>query len=223
MKQHDFLFLGFLVFLLFVSPSYAQTITGQIRLGSSITSFSGQSQSTISPRAGLTAGVSLGYDFYNGLIIQADILYTTKGAYLEGEIDVDDDGIPDVPIRARSDLTYLDVPLLLVYRFQNKGTVHPRFFVGPSVNLKLNSKIRFGPPGGELSQTEDDDSIKRLDYGGVAGAGLDIEVGSQIVTVEVRGILGLSTINKPQEAVGPNPTSSEFKNTGVVILLGIAF
>ncbi len=210
-------FAGVFALLLLALPARAQQVTGALKIGGAVTSLSGGSGSTFDPRGGLAGGVALGYDFGNGLLFQGELLYVIKGAYADTELVVGSiDGIPVTQdIRARFDLTYLDVPLLLVYRFDRRRGPMPRVFVGPSVAFKLDARVRFRVRGSDgPTQSEEDDSIEGIEYGAVAGAGAEFFVGSQRVSFDVRALLGQSNVRNAEP---------ELNNVGVAFFVGIIF
>ena len=199
--------------LLLALPARAQQFTGAIKIGGAVTSLSGESraETDFDLRAGLTGGVALGYDFGNGLLIQPEILYVVKGAYADTELVLD--GEPR-DIRARFDLTYLDVPVLLVYRFERRG-IQPKLFAGPSVAYKLDARVRFRVRGSDgPTQSEEDESIEPIDYGAVVGAGAEFFISGQRVSFDVRALLGQANVRE---------TAPELNNTGVAFFLGVVF
>ncbi len=210
-------FAGVFALLLLALPARAQQVTGALKIGGAVTSLSGGSGSTFDPRGGLAGGVALGYDFGNGLIVQPEVLYVIKGAYANTEVDFfpDDENDVLVPIRARFDLTYLEFPLLVTYRFTTRGALQPKLFAGPSVAFKLDARVRFRARGGTgPTQTEEDDTVENVDYGGVVGAGAEFVVGSQRLSLEARALLGQANVRMANPAL---------HNVGVVFLLGIVF
>ncbi len=216
MKQWLWIGAG-LTALLLGAPAQAQQLTGALKIGGAVTNLSGKSNATFDPRAGLAGGVALGYDFGNGLLVQPEVLYVVKGAYADTEVDFFPDDGQDVlvPIRARFDLTYLEVPVLVVYRFAGRGGLQPKVFAGPSIAFKLDARVRFRARGGTgPTQTEEDDTVESIDYGAVLGAGAEFVVGSQRLSFEARALLGQANVRMADPAL---------HNVGVVFLVGIIF
>jgi len=207
--------LGALAALSIAHPAHAQQWTGSIKLGGAVTSFSGDLASgntSWDPRVGLAAGGAIGYDFGNGFVPQLEIIYVRKGASTDASLD-------NIPLRIRSDLTYLTFPLLLQYRFDTSGYVHPRIFVGPMVAFQLDAQLAVKAQEGTFEQREEDDSIESRDFGAVAGAALEIDVSGQRVSVEARLSFGTTDITKPNEQ-GQDTT---LKNQGLIFLVGVVF
>ncbi len=215
MKRRLFLFLGMLAALSIVPPIHAQRWLGSIKLGSAITNFTGDlasGETDWDPRYGLAAGVAVGYDMGNGFIPQIEATYVRQGAATNVVFE-------GIPARLRSDLTYLSIPLLLQYRFDTSGYVHPRIFAGPMVAFQLDAQLSLKADDTGVELNEADDSIESRDFGVVAGAALEIDVGSQRLTVESRFSFGFSDITKPNE----EGVDTTLKNQGVILLVGIVF
>ena len=204
-----------LALLCVTMPAQGQQWTGSIKIGTAITNFSGDLASGNTdwdPRVGLAAGGALGYDLGNGFIPQLEVTYVRMGA----ATDVVFDGIP---ARIREDLTYLSFPLLLQYRFDTSGYIHPRIFAGPMVAFQLDANITFDGTEGDIFQSEEDDSIEDRDFGAVGGVALEIDMAGQRLTVETRLTFGMNDITKPND----DGTDTTLKNQGVVFLIGFVF
>ena len=200
--------------LLTVRPVAAQYI-GAIKIGGTVTNFSGETNTSTDPRAGLTAGVGLGYDFGNGFLFQPEILYVRKGAYANTFVEsISNDMIVQTPVRARFDLTYLEVPLLAVYRFEGRR-LEPRLFAGPYGAYKLNARVTFRPLDSDgPSQSDEDDSAESFDYGGIVGAGADFFLSGQRLSIDARAVFGQGNVRQA------NPP---LKLVGSVLMIGILF
>ena len=106
--RHPLLFcLVFLVVLSGATPAHAQRWTGALKAGSAISQFEGDtfSGAEFEPRVGLVGGVTVGLDFSTGFALLSEAIYARKGAYFDLLLN-------DRPTRIRSDLTYLEIPLL---------------------------------------------------------------------------------------------------------------
>lgn len=210
-----FLFSLALALSLFAARPVAAQYTGAIKVGGTVTNLSGDTNTPLDPRAGLAAGVSIGYDFGNGFLFQPEILYVRKGAYTNTFIEsFDGEMITRIPVRARFDLSYLEVPLLAVYRFEGRN-LEPRLFAGPYLAYKLNARVDIRPlEGGGPSQSDQDDSAQDFDYGGIVGIGTDFFVSGERLSIEARAVFGQGNV---REAEPP------LRLVGGVILLGILF
>jgi len=171
-------------------------------------------------RTGFAGGVGVGFDLLGGWRIQPEVLYVVKGADADFIFDNSENvlgsetpGSPGVPVHATFDLTYLEIPVLLVYTFQLPGIVRPKVFAGPSFSSKLDARVRFRAVGSNIEQEETDRSVQSLDAGAVVGAGLEISFGSsQRLSLGGRGTFGLSNARKRDPAL---------HNTSFVFFAGI--
>jgi len=200
-------------------PIHAQQWTGALKMGGTVTRFSGETVSedtNFEPRTGLAGGAAIGYDFGNGFAPQLEFLYVRKGAYFDADIQV---GETLVPLRIRSDITYLEVPLLLLYRFETGGYVHPKLFAGPMIAFRLNARIQLRTRGSDITQAEDDNSLEDRDFGAVAGGGVEFDLSGQRLSVEARVALGMADITKPDPDFG----DVKRHNQGIEILVGFVF
>lgn len=214
MRKHV---VGFVVMLLLgVGSAWAQGSVGAIKLGGAVSSLSGESNSEFEPRTGLAAGVAFGYDFGGGLAVIPELVYVVRGAYADGFQQVIIDGIEGrIPIRARFDLTYLEVPILVTYRFFRRSRIEPRLFAGPTLAYKLDARVRFRARESDGPwQTEVDDSVQTFDYGATVGAGAGFVFSGQQLLLDVRAQFGQSNV---REAEPP------LHNIGLAFFLGIQF
>lgn len=209
------LFFSLVVVLTLITPAQAQQWTGAMRLGGTVTTFDGDldEATTWKGRSGLMGGIAVGYDLGNGFIPQVDFLYVRKGA--SGDTVLDD----GTPLAIRSDITYLEIPVLLQYRLETNGYVHPKILAGPMLAFRLDARISSRVRGTSLEQTEADDTIEPRDYGAVAGAGIDVDMGGQRVSFEARAVLGRGDITIPR-LDGSDP---ELRIRGLEFMIGILF
>ena len=204
------------LFGLSAASARGQQYVGALKIGGAVSSLTGSSMSDFEPRTGLAGGVAFGYDFGNGLAVIPEAIYVVKGAYADGfQPAIVNGELIEIPIRARFDLTYLEVPVLVSYRFFRRSRIEPRIFAGPSVAFKLGAQIRFRRTDGEgIEQTEEDDSVQSLDYGAVVGAGAGFVLSGQQMLIDVRASLGQANVRQADPAL---------HNIGVALFLSVTF
>lgn len=122
--------------------------------------------------------------------IQPEAYYSQKGAETSGGGEIK--------------LEYLEIPILLKIGLGESEVVSPNLFLGPYAGVNLNQDS-----GGLLSTP---DETENIDFGGVIGAGLDVEAGSSIFTFDVRYGFGLSPVFQ----------SGDEKNSAFAIVAGIS-
>lgn len=194
--------------LLLLLPSFsvqAQQWTGTLKVGAVASTLSGDTDTSFDPRVGWAGGGGLGYDFGTGLIIMPELLYALQGAHA-------DDQVGEVPVRVRLTVSYAQIPLLIMYRFQGRRPIYPKIFAGPMWSYKLDARERIRARDGEINQ--ENASIQSTDYGVVAGAGVETDWDVQRLTFEVRGFWGLSNVREAEPAL---------HNRGLAFLFGLTF
>jgi hypothetical protein len=113
------------------------------------------------------------------LSIQPEAMYSQQGGERNGnQVRVD----------------YLQVPVLFKFALLEGATVEPNLFAGPYAGLRLIAE-QDGGTGGLFGGSSDiSNQTEQVDYGLAFGAGLDIEVGNSIFTMDARYNLGLNDV-----------------------------
>jgi len=130
-------------------------------------------------RDGAMGGLSVLFPVVGAFALQAELLGVTKGA--RGTIGSSTNGVK---------LTYAEVPLLLRFT-PSPGVLSPHVYAGPYVGLRINCTLQGG-------DTDCDDvgtiSTRSADVGGIVGGGLDLSLGSLILTGGARYGFGVSKV-----------------------------
>ncbi|MBN2572125.1 MAG: PorT family protein [Ignavibacteriales bacterium] len=161
----------------------------------------------LNTRTAMVAGAFVGLNF-GSFTVQPELLYSMKGTTSSFDI-------LGVTVDNTTKADYFEIPVLLKYNIPLPGAVTPSIFVGPSIGFLLSCK-NVSEAGGSTSEIDYTDSTKSTDFGLVFGAGLSINVGSLILTLDGRYNLGLTDINNSSEAV-------EIKTNAIQIMVGIGF
>jgi hypothetical protein len=109
-------------------------------------------------------------------------------------------------------LNYIELPLLLGYRFPTSGAVRPYVMGGGHVAFKAGCQVA-GESGGVSASMSCEDAgieVKSTDFAAVGGAGLNFLAGANTVSVDLRYSLGLQDISEGNSA----------KNRGFTLGLG---
>ena len=180
------------LFSLLITPVSTAQMKTQIHLGLNQTTFSGESNSDFSAALKFSAGVGLGFAISGGVFIQPEVVYSVKGASVEGE-----DRFPEVEggVRARVTITYLEFPLLLGYQFGGVS-MRPRIYAGPYLAYKLKARITFEAQAGGPMFTETDDSVVDWDSGIVLGAAMHFPFGDEEFAIGARASFGLAEVTQ---------------------------
>ncbi len=206
------LILAALLLVLCSSESSAQWRT-HIKVGVVGSTLRGDAKSDLTPVARFSGGAGVSYELRGGFRIQSEFLYSVKGA-TEKELPIVVSAVANpVLVDATSERTYLEIPLLLVYRFDRAG-IRPRIFAGPTLAYKLDAKISWRSPEGGPEFQETDDEVENMDFGLTLGGGFDMDIGSEILEIGVRTVLGLSNARTAKP---------ELYNTAVAVYAGITF
>ncbi len=175
------------------------------------TTFSGDAATEFDYRTSFGGGVSLAFTFPNGFSIQPELRYIVKGAKSDSAIVTGQ----EVPLRVKSTISYLEIPVLAVYSFDVGASVKPRVFAGPYFASKLESSIEWQSTQGGLTQSEPDQSVESIDLGFVLGGGVEFEVAGERVVVGARGTFGRSDVRDRPDA--------PLRNTGLEIFTQLIF
>jgi Outer membrane protein beta-barrel domain len=180
-----FFTLMFLV-CIFSTLSFAQMQLG-IKAGLNLANLSGDDISDTDSRTGFAGGLFFMYQFSDMFAIQPEAYYTMKGATDKGTIE-------GFSYDAEIKLDYIEVPLLLKFLIPIKGSgIKPAIFAGPSVGFNLSAKSKI-EAGGQTFE-EDMQDVASTDFGLVFGGGIGFPVGNGELGLDIRYILGLSTID----------------------------
>ncbi len=158
-------------------------------------------------QAAFAGGAYLQIGLGNVFAIQPEILYSPKGA----KQDITDGTLS-------LDLTYLDVPLLLMVRVPTGDSpVWPILYVGPVISFEMDCKLK------SPAVTVDCDAggtpasrTKATDYGATFGAGFEFFFGSVRSQLDARYTLGLKDINATD-------SGASVKNRGWTFLFGLGY
>lgn len=111
-------------------------------------------------KLGYHLGIVTDVHLYQDLYLHPGVFLMTKGAKVDGV---------DTKIRA----SYLEVPVLLSYRFPLMDEMKLHLNFGPYLAYGIGGKIK--PEHGSKVNTFDNDRLKRFDMGLTLGAGMNID------------------------------------------------
>lgn len=148
-------------------------------------------------RLGFMAGGQLEYDLGPTGVFTTGLVYSRRGS----ETTDNGETITFKP-------SYLEIPLLLGYRFPTSSGARPYLQGGAHIAFKVGCSLE-DTQGGVTASIDCDDpnvgaSFSSTDFALVGGGGILIPVGTNHVNIDVRYALGLQKVEK----------SSEIKNRG---------
>jgi hypothetical protein len=154
---------------------------------------------------GLQAGGFLVYSFQEHFGISLDALYSGEGAKYN-----------DQKLR----MNYLRLPLLANIFFGSLGDKYrPKISFGPSFGFLLSAKGKTIVGDQSVVMDIDKDNFNTFDFGAIAGAGLNINIGEmKWLNLDARYGIGASDVNK-----NPAEGAEKVKNSGFSVTAGLAF
>lgn len=176
----------FFLVCIFSTMSFAQMQLG-VKAGLNLANLSGDDVSDTDSRTGFAGGLFFMYQFSDMFAIQPEAYYTMKGATDKGTIE-------GFTYEAEIKLDYIEVPLLLKFLIPIKNSgIKPAIFAGPSIGFNMSAKSKV-EAGGQTFE-EDMQDVTSTDLGLVFGGGIGFPVGNGELGLDIRYILGLSTID----------------------------
>lgn len=185
--------LAIVLVLLLSTSVFAQGLAFGVKGGINYATLSGDNAGDAEWKLGFAAGAVAAFDVMDMLVIQGEVLYSMKGAGYEGDIS--------------TDLTYIEIPVLLKYTIPMAGMIAPNLFIGPSLGILLSA---------ESNDVDVKENTKSMDYGLVFGAGVDFDLGTGKVTVDARYNYGLTSIDDTAAEL-------DVKNGGISVMVGYLF
>jgi Outer membrane protein beta-barrel domain len=154
-------------------------------------------------KTGLLAGAFLTYSIQDQYALTLKALYSQKGASTE-----------EGGVTTKTQLNYIEIPVLARIFFNREGTVRPNVFLGPSFGFLTGAKAKI--EDGDYETFENyDDFYNSFDFGLSAGLGLSIKVGGEMYfVVDARYTYGLTDIAKGE---------TKANNQAVAISAGLSF
>lgn len=191
--QKVLLSLGLLAGVSFAAQ--AQGVKFGVKAGASLTTLTGSDSDGAKNKFGFNGGVLANFGFNDMISIQPEVLYSMKGAKVDGT-------------DARLNLNYIDVPVLVKVATGATGLF---FELGPQVGFLAAAKAKNNDVSIDVK-----DGVKSVDFGYAAGLGFQAASGP-IVGLRYNG--GFTNIGKDNNGY----TSSNTKNSAFQLYVGFLF
>ena len=139
-------------------------------------------------KPGFAGGVAAEIDLGMGLLLTPEVLYVQKGV----EADYIERFGSEYTLKVRQD--YIEVPVLMRYRFSAQFPFSANVFLGPAVAFGVSSKAEYIPknPWEDKPHEADIANPASIDVGIAVGCGLDYAVNAVgRLTFDIRYTLGL--------------------------------
>ena len=198
-----------------------------------LTVFVGTVEVDSDARIGLIGGAFLSFNVSPTFSIQPELLYSVKGVEKKFRYNFNSTDFETV---LQIETAYLEIPVLLKYKFPSEGNIKPSLYVGPALGFNLSGKFKLeeGTEGGFATDLGERDiaNLKSTEFSGLGGFELGIVMGNTTLLLDIRYTRALT---KAYEDSSPVPTASEFpivnsdgtaddsKNSSFSLTVGVVF
>ena len=183
-------------------------------------------------RIGLVGGAFVSINVSPTFSIQPEILYSIKGVEKKFRYNFNSTDFESV---LQIETAYLEIPVLLKYKFPSEGKIRPSLYVGPALGFNLSGKFKLeeGTEGGFATDLGEIDiaNLKSTEFSGVIGGELGIAMGNTTLLLDVRYTRGLTKAYEDVTTVNANEfpivnvdgTADDSKNSSFSLTLGVSF
>jgi hypothetical protein len=184
----------------------APHISFGVLAGANFAKISGNDANGAKTRTGFVGGISADVHVAPHLGLEIDGLYSQQGAKenIEGQ---------DVTLH----LDYIQLPVLLRYRFPTHTPVRPFIVLGPSVGFRVKCELTASSDSAtcddNFSESAESVNAKSVDVSGTVGAGLGFKLGKEELSISARYNMGFTKAFQ----------NSDWKNRVFSVLAGISF
>jgi hypothetical protein len=155
---------------------------------------------------GAAAGVFLRFDATPTISLQPELLFVPKGASFKGSWF-------GLPTSGELLLTYIEIPVLVRVGLPVNGAgLKPVLFAGPAISFNRSARATSSTLGFDRER-DVEDQTKDLDFGAVAGAGLDYRFLGGVLSLDLRYNLGLVTLDDSGDG-------EDVKNRAFMFMMG---
>jgi hypothetical protein len=149
----------------------------------------------VGPKFGFVGGVFLRFRIKESLTIEPELLYSIKGVKRDGTYT---DTVPDPDTTyygtVKTQLTYMEIPVLVKFHFPSPLGITPNVFGGPFLAFRQTGKVVFTNDRLTL-ETAIDQNVAKTDFGLVIGAGVNFLFGTGQIVTELRYTRGFISVD----------------------------
>ncbi len=171
----------------------AQQVEVGIKGGYLNTKFVGDSDPVFNALSNTIGGVTFSFWVNHNVTVEAEVLYARKGSETRTGIDFFNEGT-EVLTDVSFGVNYIEVPVLGRWSLDPAKLISPTVHGGGYLGSLADSFVTYQAVSGGLSQRESDDSIKTLDYGVLAGVGVDLNIDFHTLRLDARYSRGLANL-----------------------------
>ncbi len=172
------------------------------KAGYTASTFRGTDANNVDWQSGYAGGLFVNIGVLDFFTIQPEVLFRQRGASNQNET---------FNINQNVRLSYMDVPVLFKLRIPIAETFYPHIYAGPQFSYNIRGDYEISG-GGIIAGSELD--VRKIDFGGVMGFGLDLVIDKLFLTADFRYGIGALTIDK-------SDNSASLRNEDLSILLGV--
>jgi hypothetical protein len=183
------------------SASHAGILAGKgVRAGLTVANLRGDFADLVGThrRVAFAGGGFLRVHFPGPGALQTELLYVMKGATTKIEV-TDQSGTSLGTGTITYQLDYVEIPVLLRVTLGGAGSVQPSLLLGPSLGVKVRSRLAYDGPGPDMSGNLD--QVEDTDFGLVGGLGLELGHAPARMLLDARYTLGLANVMGPPSLV----------------------
>lgn len=181
--------------ILIPTNSTAQEFAIGPKVGFNATNFRGSEINREEFRKGYQVGLFFTYTPKEWFVLHPEIVFDQRGS----------NQVIYNTVNREILINYLTIPISLDFRIPILETFYPKVMLGPYTSFKINDKQRIIGNTSVPDFAEAD--IARVDVGGFAGAGLDIQSEKIYFSFDIRYLFGAIDLN--------HNSSVEFRNTQI--------
>lgn len=194
--------------------------------------FTGSVEVDSDARIGLVGGAFLSINVSPTFAIQPELIYSTKGVEKKFRYNFNS---TDYETVLQIDAAYLEIPVLLKYKFPSEGKIRPSLYVGPALGFNLSGKLKLeeGTEGGFATDLGEIDiaNLKSTEFSAVIGGELGIAMGNTTLLLDLRYTQGLTkayeditTVDAGEfPIVNSDGTADDSKNSSFSLTVGVSF
>ncbi len=204
--------LKFAFIIIFITAICVAHLPGEVGIKaglniSKLSSITGDEMFSYKSRIGFQFGAFYTISLTQSLSVQPELYFIKKG----GKVNLESDNLSFAYI-----MNYVEIPVLLRYKFPSQGSIYPLVLMGPYCAFKTSARIKDIDSGESVDIT---DNTKFIEFGFSGGLGAEYYLSeSADLLFELRYNLGLSKVFKGAEGL-----NAFGKNNSLIFMVGASF
>jgi len=229
MTFKKYIYFSFILFGFYFSTAQSKIFIGA-QVGGTATSFRGNDiAKEYKSKIGALAGISFELTIIKNFSLITNVNYEQKSlgktVKFRSTPDVLDpfntETFYDIEIKTKHTLNYISTPVIARYYFNTS----PRIYINAGVMTAyfINSTVKTNftaPEGFTLNNNSQDESIRKFDWGIIAGIGSQFKLNQKnYLSIELRNNLGFANINR----IRVNGENTVYKTNSINLILNWSF